>query len=179
MLLKQLFENYNLNLTSMLFRHQTELDLTFNELNIVNALVYFTRDKKVFYINSFAKSINAPRPFIEEELSSLAAKKLIKIESVSDPKLREVISFDGLFRKLTEIIESYSGELLESNLRNIYEYLEKNYMRTLTSLELVELKSLFFNKGLTLEKTKKIIENKSDLKTFSIFIFRDHFLSDQ
>ncbi|MDR2867148.1 MAG: hypothetical protein LBV55_00595 [Acholeplasmatales bacterium] len=175
MLLKTLFEDYDLNLTKILYKHASQLGLNFDELNTLNALVYYYRDRKSFSLGLFARKINASKLTIEEKIVNLINKELIKIEALTDQqkKIKEIINYDGLFEKLTAIIESIKSSTIDpDNIKKIVEIFEFNLQRTLTQVELLELKTIFTTHQLNLDATKKIILDLVEKNELSIFSFR-------
>jgi DNA replication protein DnaD len=181
MLLKTLFEDYDLNLTKILYKHESALGLSFDELNILNALVYYYKDKKTFSLSLFAKKVNAPKAFIEEKIIVLINKELIKMDALTDnqKKIKELINYEPLFEKLSEIIEAAKSNIVDpENIKKVTELFEYYIQRPLTSIELVELKALFTKYEYKFDQVKKILLDLAEKNNLTIYSFRDKIINE-
>jgi len=179
MIIKILFENYDLNLTTMLYKNMDKLDLNFEELNVLNSLVYFFKNKKSFSISLFCKKINSDKSYIEDKINSLINKKYISIDSYIDSnnKMKEYLNYDNLFIKLEKLI---SANITQTDLEKIYQDFVKNIenyiQRVLTSTELLELNNLFNNTNIELKKIEEVLEHIRKTKTLSLSYIKKELL---
>ncbi|MDR2828552.1 MAG: hypothetical protein LBV51_03945 [Acholeplasmatales bacterium] len=184
MIIKKLYEYYNLDLYKILQSESSNLGINYNELNILSSLLSFYKDKKGFSTSSFCKKINAKKDFVEENINSLLEKQLIHF-SINDTidKVKENIIFDNLFEKLEKIIldknslNNYSID--DTHARDIVSNIENFLKRALTSIELLELKEIFNSKKVSYLQIKDSINYLNDKNKLTIFNLRKELLVEK
>ena len=121
-----------------LFQLRDKFNITFQEFIF---LVYLTNlgDKVIFNPNSLASNLNLTLEEVLSYIDSLTEKSYISIEVIKNDKniMEEYIVLDMFYEKLTNIMidDINQAKIEEEKSSNVFEVIEKEFARPLTSIE--------------------------------------------
>lgn len=149
MILKKLYENYNLDIGKILYVEYKNLNLTFLEANILVYLLNSSYKKKTLSINKIAKNMEMENSKVSSICQSLVDKGFISfyIEKNNQGISKEYLSFEGLFNILNSFLLSDCSNMNKevNNLKETISLLEKTLDRKLFPNEVDEIKSIYQN----------------------------------
>lgn len=173
MILKKLYENYNLDISKILYVEYKNLNLTFLEANILVYLLNSSYKKKTLSINKIAKNMEMENSKVSSICQSLVDKGFMSfyIEKNNQGISKEYLSFEGLFNILNSFLLNDCPNMNKevNNLKETITLLEKTLDRKLFPNEVDEIKSIYQN---NLYQHELIIQSISGLakekKVFTI-----------
>lgn len=121
-----------------LFQLRDKFNIEFNEFIF---LVYLTNlgDKIIFNPNSLASNLNLTLEEVLSYIDTLTEKSYITIEVIKNDKnvMEEYIVLDLFYEKLTNIMidDINKSKIEDEKNSNIFEIIEKEFARPLTSIE--------------------------------------------
>lgn len=126
--LKDVLKTRDINIPKMLFLNYKALEINEKELII---LIYLLNSDNAFNPKLISSDLKWDFKDVLENVNELSTKGLIKIEMKTMNKIQEeFINLDGLYDKL-----SYLFIEKEEETTNIYDIFEKEFGRTLSSME--------------------------------------------
>lgn len=129
MILKKLYESYDLSIDHILIKEFKRLDLSIQEMSILLVLFLMHKKRKTFSIASIARRVDYSKNEIGTYVESLMDKGFIKIFlEDKDGKEREIFEIDPTFDKIEELIR-------QDNLDKIKQIYESSISETITLLE--------------------------------------------
>jgi DNA replication protein len=129
MMLKKLYEEYDLSIEKIILKEYKRLDLTMKETAVILALFAILKKRRTFSINAISRRVEYPREEIGKIIESLLNKELMVLElEQKDGKDREVFHLDNTFKKLEKI---FKQDIQEKQMK----YQETNISATITLFE--------------------------------------------
>jgi DNA replication protein len=157
MILKRLYEDYDLAIERILIKEYKRLKLSMPEMSVLLALFSIYKKRKTFSITSIAKRVELNANDIGSIVESLMNKGFMTILlDTKDGKEREVFELDPTFMKIEELYKSDDLEKIkvqaESALMETIRLFEQGLGRTLMSYELENVRRWYDDKTYTHEQ---------------------------
>ena len=124
----ELIKEQPFTVPSILFKNYRKLNITDNELIV---LIYLINSDISFNPKQISTDLNIDLNELMETINSLIDKNIIKIEVLNKKIREEIINLDELYNKLSFILVN-GNEVVNDNL---YDKFEKEFGRTLSSIE--------------------------------------------
>lgn len=167
MILKRLFEDYDLAIERILVKESKRLKLTMKEMSVLLALFSIYKKRRTFTMASLSKRVELPNDEIGAAIESLIEKNMLTIcLENKDGKEREVFSLDQVFVKIEALykqdeIETIKNEELTYISKTI-QLFEQGLGRSLLPYELENIRRWYEEKTYTHEAIIKAIESARD-----------------
>lgn len=167
MILKRLFEDYDLAIERILVKESKRLKLTMKEMSILLALFSIYKKRRTFTMASLSRRVELANDEIGAAIESLIDKNLLIISLENkDGKEREVFSLDQVFIKIESLyrqdeIERIKNEELTYISKTI-QLFEQGLGRSLLPYELENVRRWYEDKTYTHEAIIKAIESARD-----------------
>lgn len=156
----EIFKNGNLVIPLYLFKNYKKLKLELNEF-IFLMYIYGLGNKTLFNPNKFCDDLNLELMEVMNLVSNLTDKGFIKVEVLKNEKgiMEEIIVLDGFFDKLNLIAldEVNKEEQVDIENSSIFELIEKEFGRTLSSME-YEIIKAWLEQGFSEELIKEVLK---------------------
>lgn len=156
----EIFKNGNLVIPLYLFKNYKKLKLELNEF-IFLMYIYGLGNKTLFNPNKFCDDLNLELMEVMNLVSNLTDKGFIKVEVLKNEKgiMEEIIVLDGFFDKLNLIAldEVNKEEQVDVENSSIFELIEKEFGRTLSSME-YEIIKAWLEQGFSEELIKEVLK---------------------
>ena len=152
-----IFKDGNIVIPLYLFKNYKELKIELDEFLFLMYL-YNLGDKFLFDPNKFSKDLGIDVKSIMNYTSILTDKKLIRVEVLKNDKnvMEDIVILDGFYEKLTFLtIDNVSNN--DNTDSNIYELIEKEFGRTLSSME-YEIIKAWLNDNISEELIKEALK---------------------
>ncbi len=156
----EIFKNGNLVIPLFLFKNYKKLKLELNEF-VFLMYIYGLGNKCLFNPNKFCEDLNLELMEMMSLVSELTDKGFIKVEVVKNEKgiMEEIVILDGFFDKLNlltieEVVKEDKVNALDSS---IFELIEKEFGRTLSSME-YEIIKVWLEQGFSEELIKEVLK---------------------
>lgn len=164
MLIKKLYEDYDLSIDSIIFREYKRLDLTMTEMNILITLLMTHKKRRVFSLRAITRRTSLSDNEVYENLQSLIDKNfvLIELEQTKDNKHREVINLDPTFDKIEDMLVEEERQKQATMLEKIIQTLEEKMQRILRPMELQQIQMWLESEGHTAKDISDAIELAKD-----------------
>ena len=157
--LKELIQDKSIVIPGFIIKKYKEFNLTIDEFVL---LIYLLdKDKQVFDPSVIAKDINVSLMDVMENMSNLADKGLVKIDTLKNEKgiMEEIINLEPFWSRVTESIVSILNTKEKDEL-NIYTLIENEFNRKLSPLE-CEMIDDWENNGYSKEIIKEAVKEAS------------------
>ncbi len=140
-----------------------KLDISMEEFVFLMYLYRFG-EKTIFNPNQYALDLKIDNAKVLEMIDKLTDRKLIQVEVVKNDKgLREeVILLDGFYRRLSLLMVEDTNEKQSNYQSNIFEFIEKEFGRTLSPIEYEIIKAWLDN-----DYSEELIKEAIKEATFS------------
>ncbi len=167
MILKRLFEDYDLAIERILVKESKRLKLTMKEMSVLLALFSIYKKRRTFTMASLSRRVELANDEIGAAIESLIDKNLLIISLENkDGKEREVFSLDQVFIKIESLyrqdeIERIKNEELTYISKTI-QLFEQGLGRSLLPYELENVRRWYEDKTYTHEAIIKAIESARD-----------------
>jgi len=167
MILKRLFEDYDLAIERILVKESKRLKLTMKEMSVLLALFSIYKKRRTFTMVSLSKRVELSNEEIGAAIESLIDKHLLIISLESkDGKEREVFSLDEVFIKIESLyrqdeIERIKNEELTYISKTI-QLFEQGLGRLLFPYELENIRRWYEDKIYPHDAIIKAIESAKD-----------------
>jgi DNA replication protein len=167
MILKRLFEDYDLAIERILVKESKRLKLTMKEMSVLLALFSIYKKRRTFTMASLSKRVELTNEEIGAAIESLIDKGMLMIcLENKDGKEREVFSLDEVFIKIESLyrqdeIERIKNEELTYISKTIHLF-EQGLGRSLLPYELENIRRWYEDKTYAHEKIIKAIESAKD-----------------
>ena len=167
MLIKKLYEDYDLPIESIIFKEYKKLDLTIKEMNILVTLLLTHKKRRVFSLRLITKKTSLSDNEVYETLQSLIDKNfiLIELEVTKDNKHREVINLDRTFDKIEDMLIDEEKQKQATLLEKVIQTIEEKMQRILRPMELQQIQMWLENDGHTVKDINDAIELAKDTVT--------------
>ena len=167
MILKRLFEDYDLAIERILVKESKRLKLTMKEMSVLLALFSIYKKRRTFTMASLSRRVELSNEEIGAAIESLIVKNMLIISLENkDGKEREVFSLDEVFVKIESLyrqdeIEKIKNDELAYISLTIHLF-EQGLGRSLLSYELENIRRWYEDKTYTHEAIIKTIEAAKD-----------------
>ena len=167
MILKRLFEDYDLAIERILVKESKRLKLTMKEMSVLLALFSIYKKRRTFTMASLSRRVELSNEEIGAAIESLIDKNMLIISLENkDGKEREVFSLDEVFLKIESLyrqdeIERIKNEELTYISQTIHLF-EQGLGRSLLPYELENIRRWYEDKTYTHEAIIKAIESAKD-----------------
>ena len=156
----EIFKNGNIVIPLYLLKNYKNFKLNLDEF-IFLMYLYNLGNKSLFNPNKFCEDLNLELMEIMTLVSELTDKGLIKVEVVKNEKgiMEELIILDGFFDKLNILTleEVNKQETVDIENSSIFELIEKEFGRTLSSME-YEIIKAWLEQGFSEELIKEVLK---------------------
>ncbi|PKK99315.1 MAG: DNA replication protein [Tenericutes bacterium HGW-Tenericutes-2] len=167
MILKRLFEDYDLAIERILVKESKRLKLTMKEMSVLLALFSIYKKRRTFTMASLSRRVELSNEEIGAAIESLIDKNMLIISLENkDGKEREVFSLDEVFLKIESLyrqdeIERIKNEELTYISQTIHLF-EQGLGRSLLPYELENIRRWYEDKTYAHEAIIKAIESAKD-----------------
>ena len=155
-----IFKNGHLVIPLFLFKYYKKLKLELNEF-IFLMYIYGLGNKISFNPNKFCDDLNLELMEMMTLVSNLTDKGFLKVEVVKNEKgiMEEIIILDGFFDKLNllTIEEVVKEDKIDIENSTIFELIEKEFGRTLSSME-YEIIKAWLEQGFSEDLIKEVLK---------------------
>lgn len=140
------FKNGNIVVPLYLLKNYKELNVEIDEF-IFLMYLYNLGDKFLFDPNKFSNDLGIDTTNVMNYISVLTDKSLIKVEVLKNDKniMEEIISLDDFYNKLTCFTIGEVTKEKDTKDSDIFELIEKEFGRTLNSIEYEIIKAWLDN----------------------------------
>lgn len=156
----EIFKNGNIVLPLYLLKNYKKLKLELNEFVFLMYL-YDLGNKSLFNPNRFCEDLNLELMEVMTLVGELTDKGFIKVDVIKNEKgiMEELVILDGFFDKLSLIaLEDVNKEdKVDVENSNIFELIEKEFGRTLSSME-YEIIKAWLEQGFSEELIKEVLK---------------------
>ena len=156
----EIFKNGHLVIPLFLFKNYKKLKLELNEF-IFLMYIYGLGNKISFNPNKFCDDLNLELMEMMTLVSNLTDKGFLKVEVVKNEKgiMEEIIILDGFFDKLNllTIEEVVKEDKIDIENSTIFELIEKEFGRTLSSME-YEIIKAWLEQGFSEDLIKEVLK---------------------
>lgn len=154
MILKKLFEDFDLSIERILIKEYKRLKLTMQEMSVLLALFSIYKKRKNFSTASIAKRVELSTEEIGKAVESLMDKGFLTIELESkDGKQREIFNLDQTFKKIESLFiqddldETRAAQ--QSDIADTITLIEQGLGRGLLPYELENIRRWYDDKAFT------------------------------
>lgn len=152
MILKKLFEDYDLPIEKIILKEQKRLNLSLKESIVLLALFSIYKKRRTFSMIAIGKRVEYDTNKIGEAIESLQEKGFMDISlEIKDEKEREVFDLDKTFKKIETLFILDEKERLRqqetANISKTIERFEQGLGRPLMGFELDNIRS-WYEEGL-------------------------------
>ncbi|MBU1094828.1 MAG: DnaD domain protein [Firmicutes bacterium] len=167
MILKRMYEDYDLAIERILIKEYKRLKLTMQEMSVLLALFSIYKKRKTFSISAISRRVELSQNEIGTSVESLMNKGFMTILlEKKDGKEREVFELDPTFKKIEELYQQDDLEKLklihESSIGITIKLLEQGLGRLLMGHELENVRRWYDEKNYTHEGIIEAIELAKD-----------------
>ncbi|MBN2299580.1 MAG: DnaD domain protein [Acholeplasmataceae bacterium] len=167
MILKKLYEDYDLAIERILIKEYKRLRLTMQEMSVLLALFSIYKRRKTFSINAISRRVEFNQNEIGICVESLMDKGFMNIKlEKKDAKEREVFELDPTFKKIEELYQHDEidrlKQLHENEITEVIKMLEQGLGRSLMGHELENIRRWYEEKEYTHEQIVNAIISCKD-----------------
>ncbi len=167
MIIKRLYEEFDLSIERILLKEYRRLKLTMAEMSVLIALFSINKKRKTFTIASISRRVDIGSDAIGNAVESLIEKGYVstKLES-KDGKEREVFDLDQALERIENLLRQDEIERLkervENDIMNVIRLFEQGLGRGLLPYELENIRRWFEEKDFSSDQIIKAIEDAGD-----------------
>ncbi len=167
MIIKKLYEEFDLSIERILLKEFRRLKLSMAEMSVLIALFSIYKKRKTFTIASISRRVDLSNDDIGNAIESLISKGFltVKLES-KEGKEREIFDLDVAMEKLDELFRMDEIERLreakENEVVDVIKLFEQGLGRGLLPYELENIRRWFDEKQFTGEQIEKCIKEAGD-----------------
>lgn len=167
MILKRLFEDYDLTIERILVKESKRLKLTMKEMSVLLALFSIYKKRRTFTMASLSRRLELSNEEIGAAIESLIDKNMLIISLENkDGKEREVFSLDEVFVKIEALYRQDEIERIKNEeltyISLTIKLFEQGLGRALLPYELENIRRWYEDKTYTHEAILKAIESAKD-----------------
>ncbi|MBU1140928.1 MAG: DnaD domain protein [Firmicutes bacterium] len=167
MILKKMYEDYDLAIERILIKEYKRLKLSMQEMSVLLALFSVYKKRKTFSINAIARRVEFNQNEIGTCIEALMNKGFMSISlEQKDEKEREVFELDPTFIKIEELYQQDETEKLkqlhETSISESIRLLEQGLGRQLMAFELENIRRWYDEKDFKHEQIIKAIKSAKD-----------------
>jgi DNA replication protein len=167
MIIKRLYEEFDLSIERILLKEYRRLKLTMAEMSVLIALFSIYKKRKTFTIASISRRVDIGSDAIGNAVESLLEKGYVttKLES-KDGKEREIFDLDQALERIENLLRQDEIERLkervENDIMNVIRLFEQGLGRGLLPYELENIRRWFEEKDFSSDQIIKAIEEAGD-----------------
>jgi DNA replication protein len=167
MIIKRLYEEFDLSIERILLKEYRRLKLTMAEMSVLIALFSIYKKRKTFTIASISRRVDIGSDAIGNAVESLLEKGYVttKLES-KDGKEREIFDLDQALERIENLLRQDEIERLkervENDIMNVIRLFEQGLGRGLYPYELENIRRWFEEKDFSSDQIIKAIEDAGD-----------------
>lgn len=130
MILRRLYEEYDLSIERILLKEYKRLGLTMQENQVLLALFSIYKKRRTFSINAISKRVELSHEDIGNAVESLMDKRFVQslLETTKEGKEREVFTLEGTFKHIEDLYQNDELERQKEKAQN-------DIMETISSFE--------------------------------------------
>ena len=182
MMLKKLFDEYDLVIERILSKEYKRLKLTSQELNVLLALFSVYRKRKTFSIGALQRRLDYTINDIGKAVESLLEKKFMSVHlEQKEGKEREVFSLDETLNKVEQLwiqdIEDIKIQSFETEISKTIQVLEQTIGRPILPYELERIRQWFLQDHRTYQEiisAIQVLKNRTSIKQIDVFLNQNH-----
>ncbi|MDL2292477.1 DnaD domain protein [Acholeplasma sp. OttesenSCG-928-E16] len=180
MIIKQLYQNYGIEIDKIILSDYKKLGLKYVEATMLLVLLSMYRKKNTFSIAMLAKKTDLKKEKVEEITYSLMKNGFmtIDLENTKDGKEREVFNIDNTFDILERFLLQQAKDAGNAKISQTIDLLETELNRILTDNELETLRSFYEEERYTHEDILKAINIAKDNNKLSLKIIEKILIND-
>ncbi|MCF7931092.1 MAG: DnaD domain protein [Acholeplasmataceae bacterium] len=167
MILKRMYEDYDLSIERILIKEYKRLKLTMQEMSVLLALFSIYKKRKTFSIASISRRVELNQNEIGTAVESLMNKGFMTILlERKDDKQREVFELDPTFKKIEDLYHQDELDKLkllhESSISETIKLFEQGLGRPLRSHELENIRRWYDDQNYEHQQIISAIEAAKD-----------------
>jgi len=167
MIIKKLYEEYDISLEKILIKEFRRLKMSINEMSLLLILFLMNKKRRNFSIGAISRRVDFNQNEIEIHIESLMSKGFINILLENkDGREREVLDIEPTFNKIEELFRKDNLErvkqLYESSISETIKLIEQGLGRALRPYELENIRRWYEEKKYQHSEIKKAIETAKD-----------------
>jgi len=168
MILRRLYEEYDLSIERILLKEYKRLNLTMQENTVLLALFSIYKKRKTFSIGAISKRVELTNEHIGAAVESLMAKGFVTslLEKTKEGKHREVFNLDETFRKIENLYHSDSVEQIKEaaqhEVMETIQSFEQGFGRSLRPFELENIRRWYEESTYSHLDIKEAVESAQD-----------------
>lgn len=167
MILKKLYEEYDLAIERILIKEYKRLKLTMQEMQVLLALFSIYKRRKTFSIAAISRRVELNNDEIGSCVESLLNKNFMNIQlEKKDDKEREIFNLDPTFAKIEDLYQQEEIEKLktehENEISDSIRALEQGLGRSLMGHELENVRRWYDEKEYTHDQIHEAIAVAKD-----------------
>ncbi|MCR3906803.1 MAG: DnaD domain protein [Tenericutes bacterium] len=167
MILKRLYEDFDLSIERILIKEYKRLNLTMQEMTVLLALFSIYKKRKTFSIASISRRVELSKDEIGSAVESLLNKNFVNITlEEKDNKEREVFDLDRTFKLIEELYRQDEIEKIkqeeESSVYETIRLFEQGLGRSLRPFELENIRRWYEERSYSHETIKQAIDASED-----------------
>jgi DNA replication protein len=167
MIIKRLFEEFDLSIERILLKEYRRLKLTMAEMSVLIALFSIYKKRKTFTIASISRRVDLSQEDIGNAIESLISKHFVNVKlEQKEGKEREIFDLDFALEKIEDLYRQDEldafHEQLENDIVDIIRWFEQGLGRPLLPYELDNIRRWFEEKTFTHEQILSCIKDAGD-----------------
>lgn len=164
MILKRLYEEYDLAIERILFKEYKRLKLTMHEMQVLLALFSIHQKRKTFSLNAISRRMDLNMNEIAIHVQSLLKKNFIRLElETYKDQEREIFDLDLTFQKIEALYLQDEKEnnktKVQNEVQNTIESFEKALGRLLKNYELETIRNWYEQNLYTEQQIKQAMQD--------------------
>ncbi len=167
MILKKMYEDYDLAIERILIKEYKRLKLSMQEMSVLLALFSIYKRRKTFSIASISRRVEFNQNEIGSCVESLMNKGFMSITlEKKDEREREIFDLDSTFKKIEDLYKNDEAEKLkqlhENEISGSIKLIEQGLGRSLMSHELENIRRWYDEKDYTHDQIGQAISAAKD-----------------
>ena len=167
MIIKRLFEEFDLSIERILLKEYRRLKLSMAEMSVLIALFSIYKKRKSFTIASISRRVDLNQEDIGNAVESLIEKRFVNVKlEQKEGKEREIFDLDFALEKIEDLYRQDEMNSLRVQLENdiveIIRWFEQGLGRTLLPYELDNIRRWFEEKAFTSEQIIACVKDAGD-----------------
>lgn len=167
MMLKRLYEEYDLPIERLLIKEYKRLSLSMQDMQVLLALFSIYKKRKTFSISSISRRVEYQASDIGNSIDTLLEKGFVTITlEKKDQKEREIFDLDQTFKKIEDLFKQDELDKIrqqeESSIAETIKRFEQGLGRLLMPFELENIRRWYEEKEFTHDQIIAALESAKD-----------------
>lgn len=167
MIIKRLYEEFDLSIERILLKEYRRLQLSMAEMSVLIALFSIYKKRKTFTIASISRRVDIGSDAIGNAVESLIEQGFVSVKLESkDGKEREIFDLDQALEKIENLLRQDEAERIKERAENevikIIRMFEQGLGRGLLPYELENIRRWLEEKAFTTDQVIQCIEDAGD-----------------